>query len=64
VGFCSLRLAERVLPHTVLRDGPLGLGAVSQFHDHSWLAVTTVYLRRLEGTTDSSWDKVAAAIGV
>jgi hypothetical protein len=34
------------------------------FLDHSSLAVTTVYLRRLEGETDKSWSKVAEAIGV
>ena len=37
---------------------------VSRFLDHSSLAVTTVYLRRLEGETDKSWDKVAQAIGI
>jgi integrase len=37
---------------------------VSRFLDHSSLAVTTVYLRRLEGQEDRSWAKVAQAIGV
>lgn len=37
---------------------------VSRFLDHSSLAVTTVYLRRLEGQEDRGWGKVAAAIGV
>ncbi len=37
---------------------------VSRFLDHSSLAVTTVYLRRLEGQEDRSWGKVAEAIGV
>ena len=32
--------------------------------DHSSLAVTTVYLRRLEGENDAGWAEVAAAIGV
>jgi hypothetical protein len=32
--------------------------------DHSSLAMTTVYLRRLEGLQDLGWSKVAAAIGV
>jgi integrase len=36
---------------------------VSRFLDHSSLAVTTVYLRRLEGEQDKSWAKVAEAIG-
>jgi integrase/recombinase XerD len=37
---------------------------VSRFLDHSSLAVTTVYLHRLEGEQDRSWAKVAQAIGV
>jgi site-specific recombinase XerD len=37
---------------------------VSRFLDHSSLGVTTVYLRRLEGEQDRSWEKVAEAIGV
>jgi site-specific recombinase XerD len=37
---------------------------VSRFLDHSSLAVTTVYLRRLEGERDQGWVKVAQAIGV
>ena len=37
--------------------------AVSEFLDHSSLAVTTVYLRRLEGVEDRTWELVAAAIG-
>ena len=37
--------------------------SVSAFLDHSSLAVTTVYLRRLEGETDRTWPEVALAIG-
>jgi integrase/recombinase XerC len=37
---------------------------VSAFLDHSSLAVTTVYLRRLEGQEDRAWREVAEAIGV
>jgi hypothetical protein len=37
---------------------------VSRFLDHSSLAVTTVYLRRLERQKDLGWAKVAAAIGM
>jgi integrase len=37
---------------------------VSRFLDHSSLAVTTVYLRRLEGEQDRSWEKVAQVIGI
>jgi hypothetical protein len=37
---------------------------VSRFLDHSNLAVTTVYLRRLEGDRDTTWRQVAEAIGL
>jgi hypothetical protein len=37
---------------------------VSSFLDHSSLAVTTTYLRRLEGQEDRTWRDVAVAIGV
>jgi site-specific recombinase XerD len=33
-----------------------------RFLDHSSLAITTVYLRRLEGMGDPGWSKVAAAL--
>ena len=33
--------------------------SVSQFLDHSSLAVTTTYLRRLEGQRDTAWQGVA-----
>ena len=46
------------------RDAGESVEDVSQFLDHSSLAVTSVYLRRLEGQEDRSWQKVAAAIGV
>lgn len=46
------------------RDAGESVEAVSQFLDHSSLAVTTVYLRRLEVAEDTSWGKVAEAIGV
>ena len=46
------------------RDAGESIEAVSSFLDHSSLAVTTVYLRRLEGETDVTWPEVAAAIGV
>jgi len=56
-----------VLRHTAAklrREAGESIESVSQFLDHSSLAVTTVYLRRLEGQTDESWGKVAQAIGV
>jgi len=46
------------------RDAGETVENVSQFLDHSSLAVTTIYLRRLEGEQDRSWAKVAEAIGV
>ena len=46
------------------RDAGETVEDVSRFLDHSSLAVTTIYLRRLEGETDRSWAKVAEAIGV
>ncbi len=45
------------------RDVGESIEDVSRFLDHSSLAVTTVYLRRLEGQEDRSWQKVAAALG-
>ncbi len=55
-----------VLRHTAAklrRDAGESIEAVSAFLDHSSLAVTTVYLRRLEAVEDRAWTKVAAAIG-
>ena len=46
------------------RDAGESVEEVSRFLDHSSLAVTTVYLRRLEGQEDRGWGKVAEAIGV
>ncbi|MBI4284070.1 MAG: site-specific integrase, partial [Chloroflexi bacterium] len=46
------------------RDVGESVEDVSRFLDHSSLAVTTVYLRRLEGQEDHNWGKVAEAIGV
>ena len=56
-----------ILRHTAAklrRDAGESIEAVSQFLDKSSLAVTTVYLRRLEGSRDTTWDRVALAIGV
>ena len=46
------------------RDAGETIEQVSAFLDHSSLAVTTTYLRRLEGVEDRAWREVAAAIGV
>ena len=56
-----------ILRHTAAklrRDAGASIEAVSSFLDHSSLAVTSVYLRRLEGEADRTWLDVAAAIGV
>lgn len=45
------------------RDAGESVEAVSAFLDHSSLAVTTTYLRRLEGHEDAGWGAVATAIG-
>ncbi len=46
------------------RDAGESVEEVSRFLDHSSLAVTTVYLRRLEGQEDRGWHKIAEALGV
>jgi site-specific recombinase XerD len=46
------------------RDAGETVEQVSAFLDHSSLAVTTTYLRRLEGVEDRAWRDVALAIGV
>ena len=46
------------------REAGESVEQVSSFLDHSSLAVTTVYLRRLEGDRDTTWKQVATAIGV
>jgi integrase len=46
------------------RDAGESIEDVSRLLDHSSLAVTTVYLRRLEGQEDKNRRKVAAALGV
>ena len=51
-----------VLRHTAAklrRDVGESVESVSQFLDHSSLAVTTTYLRRLEGQRDAAWHGVA-----
>ena len=56
-----------VLRHTAAklrRDAGESIEDVSAFLDHSSLAVTSIYLRRLEGQQDRTWAQVAQAIGV
>jgi site-specific recombinase XerD len=56
-----------LLRHTAAklrRDAGESVEEVSRFLDHSSLAVTTTYLRRLEGQDDSRWRLVAEALQV
>ena len=56
-----------VLRHTAAklrRDVGESVESVSQFLDHSSLAVTTTYLRRLEGERDTAWHGVASVLGL
>jgi integrase/recombinase XerC len=56
-----------ILRHTAAklrRDAGASIEAVSSFLDHSSLAVTSVYLRRLEGEADRTWPDVAIALGL
>ena len=56
-----------LLRHTAAklrRDVGESIESVSQFLDHSSLAVTTTYLRRLEGQRDTAWHGVASVIGL
>lgn len=46
------------------RDAGASIEEVSRFLDHSNLAVTTVYLQRLEGQADSGWIQVAERLGL
>jgi hypothetical protein len=60
--------SEQLLHHSCLA-GAVRLDRVPRplcvsVMDHSSLAVTTTYLRRLEGQEDLSWRHVAEAIGV
>ena len=54
----------RHLAAQLRRDAGESVEEVSRFLDHSSLAVTTVYLRRLEGDRHRSWSKVAESLGV
>ena len=54
-----------LLRHTAAklrREAGESIETVSQFLDHSSLAVTSVYLRRLEGEQDRGWPAVARLI--
>ncbi len=46
------------------REAGESIEEVSRFLDHSSLAVTSVYLRRLEGDRDTTWRQVAASLGI
>jgi len=46
------------------REASESVEQVSRFLEHSSLAVTTVYLRQLEGDRDTTWERVAESIGI
>jgi len=46
------------------REAGESIEDISRYLDHSSLAVTSVYLRGLEGQEDRAWSRVAEAIGV
>ena len=46
------------------REAGQSVEEVSRFLDHSSLAVTSVYLRQLEGDRDTTWQQVAESIGL
>ena len=46
------------------REAGESVEQVSRFLDHSSLAVTTVYLRQLEGDRDTAWEQVAENLGL
>ena len=46
------------------REAGESVEQVSRFLDHSSLAVTSVYLRQLEGDRDTTWEHVATALGI
>ena len=46
------------------RDAGESVEQVSRFLDHSSLAVTTTYLRRIEGQEDTGWASVAEVLGL
>lgn len=46
------------------REAGESVEQVSRFLDHSSLAVTSVYLRQLEGDRDTTWQHVAATLGI
>ena len=60
----AVRVDGRAEPKRYAVQAGETIEAVSSFLDHSSLAVTTVYLRRLEGDSDGAWPDVAAAIGL
>ena len=46
------------------RDAGESVESVSSFLDHSSLAVTTTYLRRLEGQEEKAWAKMDEPVGL
>ena len=59
----NVSMDEYILAAKLRREAGESVEQVSRFLDHSSLAVT-VYLRRLEGDRDTTWQQVAKAIDV
>jgi len=59
----NVSMDEYILAAKLRREAAELVEQVSRFLDHSSLAVT-VYLRRLEGDRDTTWQQVAKAIDV
>lgn len=62
----SESMGVHVLRHTAAklrRDGGASIEDISHFLDHTNLAITSEYLRRLEGTRDSGWQQVQSLLG-
>lgn len=59
----NVSMDEYILAAKLRREAGKSVEQVSRFLDHSSLAVA-VYLRRLEGDRDTTWQQVAKAIDV
>ena len=61
------RAGIHVFRHTVAKlrmEAGESVKKISRFLDHSSLAVTSTYLRRLSGNRDRGWRSVAEAVGI
>ena len=61
------RLTVHTLRHTAAmlrKEAGEGLEDISAFLGHSSLAITQIYLHRLEGQPDHAWQRVADLLGL